>query len=178
MKIHRIIEGTYVNGPGYRLGIWVQGCQRNCPGCFNKEACKAEGGIEISISKILDLFDKQNYDGITVSGGEPLYQESELFHLLREVKNIGLNTLVFTGYTYDEICDRKSIKYCDYLIDGPFMEEIPPVCKYTGSGNQRFLKLENGKITEDLTLKYQGVNETEIIIEDDGSVIFTGFPKN
>ena len=32
------MEGTKVNGPGYRLGIWVQGCRRNCPGCFNREA--------------------------------------------------------------------------------------------------------------------------------------------
>lgn len=38
MRIHSILEGTRVNGPGYRLGIWVQGCRRNCPGCFNREA--------------------------------------------------------------------------------------------------------------------------------------------
>ena len=45
MKIHRIIEGTYTNGPGFRLGVWVQGCIRNCPGCFNKDACEATGGF-------------------------------------------------------------------------------------------------------------------------------------
>ena len=55
MKIHRIIEGTYVNGPGFRLGVWVQGCIRNCPGCFNKDACEATGGFYMSVMEILEL---------------------------------------------------------------------------------------------------------------------------
>ena len=108
---------------------------------------------------------------------EPFNQKSELKELLKEVKKMGLGTLVFTGFTYEEICNTEAIKYCDYLIDGPFIKEIPPVCKYTGSGNQRFLKLKNGKIAEDLTLQYKGVNETEIIIQEDGSVLITGFSE-
>ena len=177
MKIHRIIEGTYVNGPGFRLGVWVQGCNRNCLGCFNKDACEATGGFYMSVMEILELLKNQIYDGISISGGEPFNQKSELKVLLKEVKKMGLGTLVFTGFTYEEICNTEAIKYCDYLIDGPFIKEIPPVCKYTGSGNQRFLKLKNGKIAEDLTLQYKGVNETEIIIQEDGSVLITGFSE-
>ena len=66
MIIHKIIEGTTVNGPGLRLGIWVQGCKRNCLGCFNEEVCIANGGTQMTIEQIVKLLDKQNYDGITV----------------------------------------------------------------------------------------------------------------
>lgn len=31
------MEQTRANGPGVRLGIWVQGCTRNCPGYINPE---------------------------------------------------------------------------------------------------------------------------------------------
>ena len=70
MRIHSIVEGTKVNGPGYRLGIWVQGCRRNCPGCFNREACSVTGGREYPVQEILKFLHKQPYDGISVSGGE------------------------------------------------------------------------------------------------------------
>lgn len=177
MIIHKIIEGTTVNGPGLRLGVWVQGCKRNCLGCFNEEVCTANGGTQMTIEQIVKLLDKQNYDGITVSGGEPFDQESELALLLKEVKAKGKNTLVFTGYIYDEVYTTESIKYCDYLIDGPFIKDIPPICKYTGSGNQRFLRLENGLIAEDLTIKYRGADDSEIIISADGTILVTGFSK-
>lgn len=177
MIIHKIIEGTTINGPGFRLGIWVQGCKRNCPGCFNEEVCTANGGIQMTIEQIVTLLEKQNYDGIAISGGEPFDQEAELSLLLKEAKAKGKSTLVFTGYIYDQIHTTESIKYCDYLIDGPFIKDIPPVCKYTGSGNQRFLRLENGLIAEDLTLQYRGTDDSEIIISGDGTVIVTGFSK-
>ena len=85
MKIHRIIEGTYVNGPGFRLGVWVQGCNRNCLGCFNKDACEATGGFYMSVMEILELLKNQKYDGISISGGEPFNQKSELKELLNSL---------------------------------------------------------------------------------------------
>lgn len=177
MIINNIIEGTTVNGPGFRLGIWMQGCTRNCPGCFNKEACTQDGGYSISVNEILKLLKKQKYEGISVSGGEPFYQEKELSELLMQTKKIGLSTLVFTGFTYQELVNKNytALLYCDYLIDGPYLEKIPSHCKYAGSGNQRFLKLKNGLIEEDLTDKTENTSDCEIIINQDGSITTTGF---
>lgn len=177
MIINNIIEGTTVNGPGFRLGIWMQGCNRNCPGCFNKEACSPDGGYSISVDEILNYFSKQKYDGISVSGGEPFNQEKELSVLLQKTKELGLNTLVFTGFTYDELLSKKStaLFYCDYLIDGPYLKDCPSHCKYAGSGNQRFLKLKEGLIEEDLTNQTDDITECEFIINQDGSITTTGF---
>lgn len=177
MRINNYIEGTSVNGPGFRFCIWVQGCKRGCPGCFNKEACKMEGGNELSVSEILQLVKKNKYDGISVSGGEPFYQKDELEVLLKEIQKMHLNTLVFTGYTYEELKRNYNsvLQYCDYLIDGPYMKKIPSTCKYTGSGNQRFLQLKDGKIEKDLTLSMEYSVDGEIIINPDGTITATGF---
>lgn len=177
MRINNIIEGTNVNGPGERLCIWVQGCIRNCPGCFNLDACSLDGGKEVSVSELLLLLQKKEYDGISVSGGEPFYQESELEMLLKGAKNRGVNTLVFTGYTYEQLKEKNSpsLFFCDYLIDGPYIKDIPSNCKYTGSGNQRFLHLTKGLIDENLTENMVEEKESEIFITKDGFVITTGF---
>lgn len=175
MRIHSIVEGTRVNGPGYRLGIWVQGCRRNCPGCFNREACSVTGGREYPVQEILKFLHEQPYDGISVSGGEPFEQEQELALLLKGAKESGVNTLVFTGYTYEEIAGSSAVQYCDFLIDGPYIREIESTCLYTGSGNQRFLRLNKGMITEDLTDGAGNGAESEIIISPDGVITVTGF---
>lgn len=175
MKINNIVEGTTVNGPGLRLGIWVQGCKRNCPGCFNADACKTTGGYEMSVDDILKLLDKNKYDGISVSGGEPFYQSEQLEELLKKTKSKGYTTLVFTGYLFDELKNYKALKYCDYLIDGPYIKEIKSRCKFTGSGNQRVLKLKDGLIEEDITDLIENIDQSEIIINPDGTLITTGF---
>lgn len=176
MRIYNYIEGTKVNGPGYRFCVWMQGCIRNCDGCFNMEACDMEGGYEISVEELIRVIKKQKYDGVSVSGGEPFYQTLELKEFLRQVKSEGFNTLVYTGYTYEELLtDNKSVlKYCDYLIDGPYRKDIPSICKYAGSGNQRFFKLIDGKVVEDLTKETTDDPECELIIEPDGTIFSTG----
>lgn len=79
MKIHMVIEGTYVNGPGFRLGVWVQGCIRNCPSCFNKDACEVTGGFYMSVMEILELIKNQKYDGISISGDKALRLKKDGF---------------------------------------------------------------------------------------------------
>ena len=177
MIIHEIIEGTSVNGPGLRLCVWVQGCKRDCPGCFNKEACRMTGGKEISVNQIIDLLIKGDYQGLSVSGGEPFYQSQELGILLKKAKLLGYDTLVFTGYKYEELypVHKNTLKYCDYLIDGPYKKDIPSCCKYAGSGNQRFLHLVDGLISEDLTESTENIEQCEIFIDVEGRIVKTGF---
>lgn len=179
MRIHEILEGTTVNGPGFRLCVWVQGCRRRCAGCFNKATWDMDGGYEMSVEQIAALFAKKNYDGISVSGGEPFLQDRELCLLLQGAKNAGLNTLVFTGFKYEELAalDKAALKFCDYLVDGEYMKDVPSECKYTGSGNQRYLSLEDGKIKEDLTNKTENTSDVEIHIAENGEITITGFSE-
>ena len=35
MLVHAIMPASRANGPGLRCVVFVQGCNLNCPGCFN-----------------------------------------------------------------------------------------------------------------------------------------------
>ena len=38
MNYTKLLKADIANGPGFRLTLWVTGCMRKCPGCFNEEA--------------------------------------------------------------------------------------------------------------------------------------------
>lgn len=177
MIVNSILKISEANGPGRRGVVWVQGCKRNCEGCFNKETQPYKGGKKMQVSSIIKKFNIEEIDGITVSGGEPFDQKDELKALLKLVKESGLNTLVYSGYTYEElyVFAEDVLQYCDYLIDGPYMKDISSKCRWAGSGNQRFLELENGKIKNNLTESEKFSQTAEITIDDTGNVIITGF---
>ena len=180
MRVFETIKNTNVNGPGNRYSISLSGCFRNCKGCFNKDTNLYYNGRDISIDSLLEDIknEKENIEGVSVSGGEPFYQDSELALLLERILNMGLNTLVFSGYTFSQIKKRsfKAINYCSYLIEGRFISALPSCSTFQGSNNQRFLELENGEIKNDLTSVYQDdYNKSlEIIINSD-KIISTGF---
>ncbi|MCQ2584702.1 MAG: radical SAM protein [Treponema sp.] len=179
MRINSILEFSEANGPGKRGVVWVQGCSRQCEGCFNPQTQDFEGGVEKNPESVLQQFDLSKIQGLTVSGGEPFSQKEELLSLLKQAKSKGLNTLVYSGFTYEELFDFASdaLEYCDYLIDGPYKKNIPSKCRWAGSGNQRFLELKNGKIVNDLTESDAFSQTAEIIIEENGNVVITGFIK-
>ncbi len=180
MRVHDILENTVVNGPGNRICVWLQGCRRDCAGCFNQAARSIDGGMEMSVEDLMLRISAGNYDGVSFSGGEPFLQYAELKQLSMRIREAGMNVFVFTGFTYDEIRDnpemRDVLEYVDYLADGPYIREIPSKCSLTGSGNQRVLRLERGEIAEDMTNVFSdGSVMSEIIIGGDGKITITGF---
>ena len=44
---------SLVNGPGVRAVVWVQGCGRRCPGCFNPEFLPFEGGRAVPVAEVI-----------------------------------------------------------------------------------------------------------------------------
>jgi len=182
MKIHRILPETHANGPGCRFAVWVQGCSRRCPGCFNPETHDFSGGCELKVTEIISQIPAETC-GITVSGGEPFEQTDELFKLLKETGRMGLNRLVYTGYTYEELSAQKDgmaakcLCVIDTLIDGAYKKEISPYIPWTGSGNQRLLHLTRGKIQK--IYKISDIEpalhiEGEILIDQSGNILATG----
>jgi anaerobic ribonucleoside-triphosphate reductase activating protein len=193
IALHGIIPRTAANGPGIRFGIWVQGCSRQCPGCFNPEAQeildqKAPdfipqaniGWIEVSnlISMIEEEYRKESLDGIIVSGGEPFDQPNALKELFIEVRKLGLSVVAFSGYLLEELVENpqttgifKPIPLIDVLIDGPYIETQPLECELRGSANQRIHLLTGRYREKDLVPR----GPVEFIIRPDGLVFATGF---
>ena len=78
MLIHFIRYPVTTLGPGKRIGIWTQGCKRNCPKCMAGAFQDFDESKEMPFSvikeTILDIIKNNQVDGITISGGEPFEQ--------------------------------------------------------------------------------------------------------
>lgn len=127
--------------------LFVQGCERNCPGCHNPATHARNGGHWASVSEVLGLIDQNPLlDGITLSGGEPFLQPGPCAVLSQEVHKRGLSVVVYTGFTFEELlCCGDSAKFTllnetDLLIDGPYLESQRSLdLKFRGSRNQRII---------------------------------------
>ena len=143
---------SIVDGPGIRLAIFVQGCSHHCPGCHNPETHDPSGGYDVSVSRLVELIghSSSGIDGVTISGGEPFEQAAPVAALAAEIVKCGLDLVVYSGYTFEELL-VKSIDDQDItllleagrlLVDGPFiLQEQDLTLPYRGSHNQRLIDL-------------------------------------
>ena len=151
---------SIVDGPGLRAVIWTQGCSHNCEGCQNPGTHSFRGGEIVEIQKIKDEIKELEYhQGITFSGGDPMFQSEACGEIAEYAKSLGLNVWCYTGFTYEEIIElsKKSKKYnkfmnnIDVLVDGKFqIDKLNLDLLFRGSSNQRLIDLnktkENGEI--------------------------------
>jgi len=183
MLVHTYILASKVNGPGTRFTLWVQGCSRHCVGCFNPDTWPTSGsGTYMSVEEIISYIPAQGIDGITVSGGEPFDQSEELTALLKLAHKKDLETLVYTGYTYEQLyaLEDKYRALCevDILIDGPYMQNVPSQNIWAGSGNQHVYRLKKGIRIRDITNKVYESAVIEILIDKQGTITTTGLKGN
>ena len=49
----------------------------------------------------------------------------------------------WTGFLFDDICDKEIFNYLDVLVDGQFIDELrDPRLKWRGSSNQRVIDVK------------------------------------
>lgn len=151
---------SVVDGFGVRTVIWTQGCSHNCPFCHNPSTHSFDGGALFNIEDIFEEMDNLvGQDGITLSGGDPLFQIEAVCEIAKYAKKIGLNVWCYTGFTYEQIIDMSKnnpkylefLNYLDVLVDGKFeIEKRNFSLLFRGSSNQRLINmpetLKNKKI--------------------------------
>ena len=140
---------SIVDGEGIRTVIWTQGCAHKCPGCHNPQTHSFEDGYLLDIEEVKEMIDDlEGQDGITFSGGDPLYQVEACLELAKYIKTKKLNIWCYTGFTYETLlhmAEKKKeildfLKTIDVLIDGPFILEKKSLdCPFRGSTNQRII---------------------------------------
>lgn len=144
---------SIVDGPGIRTVIWTQGCSHNCKGCHNPETHNFDGGSLYDIDDIKNEIDKYIYetDGVTFSGGDPMFQPMQITMLAKYAKSKGLNVWCYTGFTYEQIVTMAKdnpiymelLKNIDVLVDGKFeLENRHLSLIYRGSTNQRIIDVQ------------------------------------
>jgi len=150
IRIAGIVEDSIVDGEGFRITVFTQGCPHNCPGCHNPNTHPATGGRDADTAEIINLIDNNPLlDGITFSGGEPFLQPSPLTKLAREAHARGLDVWSYTGSTLEELNAKKNpaidalLQEIDVLVDGRYDEKQRDLTlNFRGSANQRIIDMK------------------------------------
>jgi len=100
-RIHSIESFGTVDGPGIRFVVFFQGCPLRCLYCHNPDSWDVGGGEEKSVDEILNEYERNKSfyknGGLTVTGGEPLYQLNFLSELFVEAKKRNIHTCLDTS---------------------------------------------------------------------------------
>lgn len=158
MNYAKILPADIANGPGFRVSLFVSGCNRRCKGCFNEAAWSFTYGQEFTgetLQELVRLLDNPNIEGLSILGGDPFEPENRdvVYEICKLVKFLRPNKTiwVWTGYLFEDLEDLEVMKYVDVLVDGPFVEELKDLrLKWRGSSNQRVIdvnaSLESGEV--------------------------------
>ena len=140
-------KDSIVDGLGIRTVIWTQGCSHNCPGCHNPLTHDFNGGDLVELDDVLNELENLDFqDGVTFSGGDPMFQPKECAILARKVHELGMNVWTYTGFTFEELISKGNndildfLKETDVLIDGKFeIDKKSMDLEFRGSSNQRII---------------------------------------
>ncbi|MBN1363848.1 MAG: radical SAM protein [Syntrophaceae bacterium] len=162
------IQRTCVHdGPGIRTTIFFQGCNLRCLWCQNPEALSFKSisapDNDYSIASVMEvvLRDKDYYSktggGVTLSGGEPLLQESEtLLHLLKLLKDEKIHVAVETSLHAPWENISKTMPYIDlFLVDLKVVGDEDLHKKYTKQDSQLICSNIKKLIGSNATIKFR-----------------------
>ncbi len=100
--IHQLESFGSVDGPGVRFIIFFAGCPLRCKYCHNPDTWDMTRGKLYSADELLQEAETcraywGTKGGITVSGGEPLFQIDFLLELFEKAKSRGISTCIDTA---------------------------------------------------------------------------------
>lgn len=180
IKMAAYLSESETNGPGRRSVLWVQGCPKRCPGCWNPSFLGLDGGRWVSVQEAFDLLTRSPLiEGVTFLGGEPFAQPGPLAELAGRVKAAGLSLMAYSGFTLEELRTRgqaalELLSHCDLLVDGEFVRDLSGPFLWRGSSNQkvhfltpRYLSWEG---------RVDGSYRDFELLWEDGRLILTGDP--
>lgn len=150
MNYHNITKEDMLNGDGLRVVLWVSGCNHHCKNCHNPITWDKNEGLpfdKAAEDELFEALDKKYINGITFSGGDPLLPDnrSEICRLIKKCHEIMPQKTIwlYTGYSWEDICDIDEIKLVDVVADGEFVEKLKDNnIHWVGSSNQRVIDVK------------------------------------
>ena len=160
-RIFDIQRFSVHDGPGVRTIVFLKGCFLRCKWCCNPESQSFEiqqmqtgdkvkvVGKDVTVHEILEIVERDRIyysrsgGGMTLSGGECLFQHEFALALLKGAKEKGINTAIETT----SYCEYEKIEKLLPYIDTYLMDIKHTNCdkhkEFTGRGNE--IILENAK---------------------------------
>lgn len=155
MNYAKIKHYDIVNGEGVRTSLFVSGCQFHCKDCFNPETWNFNYGkpyTQKTTDHILSTLKPPYIDGLSILGGDPLWQDeegtSQLIDLVKQVKSIGKTVWIWSGFTWEQLpalsqSKQNLVQLCDVMIDGLYNNILRDLrLKWRGSSNQRVIDIQ------------------------------------
>ena len=161
-RIFNIQRFSIHDGPGIRTIIFLKGCPLRCKWCCNPEGQEwqpetmvTDGkskivGRDVTVREVMDeiLRDRVYYNrsgngGVTLSGGECLWQPDFALALLKTAKEYGVTTAIeTTGYAEIDVI-RRLLPYVDTVLMD--IKHTDPVKHKEFTTRDNGLILENAK---------------------------------
>lgn len=160
-RIFNIQRYSIHDGKGIRTIIFLKGCFLRCKWCCNPESQNFEienrnldgkiiiEGRDVTVQEVLEVVAKdvpyyrRSGGGVTLSGGECLFQPEFARDILKGAKERGIHTAIETTSATKWETIEMILPYVDqYLMDIKHMDSRKHK-EYTGSGNE--LILENAR---------------------------------
>lgn len=159
MNYHNILHDDMRNGEGLRVVLFVSGCNHYCKDCHNPQTWDCKSGIEFDLSAKQEIFEQlsEDYiDGITFSGGDPLYQYNlhDVYELIHSIKVQFPNKTIwlYSGFEYENLKNSnfsedklryEIVRMCDVFVDGKFeIDLLDQHYHWAGSTNQRIIDVK------------------------------------
>ena len=153
MRYLKITGPDVNNGPGCRITLWIPGCGHKCKGCHNEWTHMYNQGSDFTEGTYRELIDKLSKPyiaGLTISGGDPLYQSNnvlaDLYEWITRIRtDLPDKTIwLYTGFKFEDLqgIQMEIVQKCDVVVDGPYIEELrDTTLEFRGSSNQRIIHI-------------------------------------
>ncbi|MFR7733451.1 MAG: pyruvate formate-lyase-activating protein [Collinsella sp.] len=111
-----------VDGPGIRFVLFLSGCSLRCRYCHNPDASYVRRGQTRSAADILEElaryrdFLQAAGGGLTLSGGDPLFQPAFAKAVLKGGKAMGLHTCLDTSGHLGANADGELLEHTDLVL--------------------------------------------------------------
>jgi len=120
--IHSVETAGTVDGPGMRFVVFVSGCPLRCLYCHNPDTRNMKDGKLTTAQALVDEaaqysdFIKRTGGGVTVSGGEPLFQQKFVTEIFKGCKALDLHTALDTSGYLGKMVKKELMDVTDLVL--------------------------------------------------------------
>lgn len=121
-SIHSWELVTAVDGPGTRMTLFLSGCPLQCQYCHNPDTMQLKNGTLQSVEEVLKRVKRYRKifqatgGGLTISGGEPLFQHKFERRILRGAQEMGVHTAIDTSGFLGRVADDELLADVDLVL--------------------------------------------------------------
>lgn len=120
--VHSAESCGTVDGPGIRFVLFLSGCSLRCRYCHNPDASYVRRGRNRTAADVLEEIERyRNFlkaagGGVTLSGGDPLFQPAFSKAVLKGCKALGLHTCLDTAGHLGTNADDELLEHTDLVL--------------------------------------------------------------